>query len=345
MKVIIHPAANPLYAWFYIQALIQQFGKKNVSFSAKPFVDFPNDAHEVQLLFITIDESGKTTRYAIDTNDFHSVKSGVYDWCDVYGHCNANLKATPADQCDKLVSLCPGFGVRPESNPIWYALQAVSNAVQSHPTHLKRFMGKYLRSWTTCVPISEYKQIEAKDDYVFFCSTLWYNDEWNKNDETLNLTRARFIRACRRVGSLHFEGGLVSQGAERSSEQLFHDCLCRSYSKTDWLHKTQQSAIVFNTPAFWGCHGWKLGEYLALGKCIVSTPLLNDLPYPLEHGKNIHFVENNEDAMVQTIEYLLAHPDYRKELESGALEYWSNYGSMQASLSLLFNNNKNALYE
>ena len=39
----------------------------------------------------------------------------------------------------------------------------------------------------------------------------------------------------------------------------------------EWISKTKQSAIVFNTPAFWSCHGWKLGEYLAMGKCIISV--------------------------------------------------------------------------
>jgi glycosyltransferase involved in cell wall biosynthesis len=103
----------------------------------------------------------------------------------------------------------------------------------------------------------------------------------------------------------------------------------------EWLEKTKQSAVVFNTPAFWNCHGWKLGEYLALGKCIVSTKLQNDLPFPLEHGKNIHFVENNQDAMGEAIEYIISHPDYRQKLESGARAYWDAYGSPIAALKLL----------
>ena len=92
---------------------------------------------------------------------------------------------------------------------------------------------------------------------------------------------------------------------------------------------------MFNTPAFWDCHGWKLGEYLALGKCIVSTKLSNDLPYPLEHGVNIHLVENTEEAMREAIEYIISHPDYRHKLERGAREYWEKWGTPAASLNLL----------
>ncbi len=88
-----------------------------------------------------------------------------------------------------------------------------------------------------------------------------------------------------------------------------------------WLQKTKQSAVVFNTPAFWNCHGWKLGEYLAMGKCILSTDLSNDLPCPLEHGVNIHIVENSELAMREALCYILSHPDYRHALEQEAAHY------------------------
>ena len=104
---------------------------------------------------------------------------------------------------------------------------------------------------------------------------------------------------------------------------------------SEWLTKTKQSILVFNTPAFWNCHGWKLGEYLALGKCILSTPLSNDLPYPLEHGKNIHFVENSQEAIKESVEYIISHADYQHKLEQGAREYWAKYGAPEMSLKLL----------
>lgn len=104
---------------------------------------------------------------------------------------------------------------------------------------------------------------------------------------------------------------------------------------TEWMKKTKRSVLVFNTPAFWDCHGWKLGEYLAMGKCIVSTRLSNDLPAPLEHGKNIHFVENSQEAMKEAVKYIVDHPDYRMKLEQGAKAYWEAYGTPMASLRLL----------
>ena len=334
MTVYVHPAVNPLFAGFYVQALEQRFGEGNIFFTTMPFNDLPEDWREVQMMFIVEDESGNQTKYVIDTNDLHSVKPGVYKWCDVYGHCNANYTETADVYSGKLVSLCPSFGVRIRP-PFQLACMALRNALLARPNRLKPFMGKYKRSYTTCSPIEDYFHVEASPNYVFFCSTLWYSDEWNKNDETLNLTRARFIRACRDMKDLDFEGGLVPQERNRSSEDLFKDCLYHPVSKKEWIAKTQQSMVVFITPAFWGCHGWKLGEYLALGKCIISTHLVNDLPHPLEHGKNIHFVENSEKAMIEALQYIIAHSEYRKQLEQGALSYWKQYGCQDATLALL----------
>ena len=117
---------------------------------------------------------------------------------------------------------------------------------------------------------------------------------------------------------------------------LFSDCISpASYPYQTWLQKTQQSALVFNTPAFWDCHGWKLGEYLALGKAIISTPLSNDLPVPLTHGVNIHFVEDDIDSMRAAIQYIIGNPDYKERLEQGASAYWASYGTPEKSLELM----------
>ncbi len=102
-----------------------------------------------------------------------------------------------------------------------------------------------------------------------------------------------------------------------------------------WLENTRKSILVFNTPAFWDCHGWKLGEYLAMGKCIVSTALSNDLPAPLIHGKHIHLVDNTEGSMREAVAYIIKHPEYRKQLEQNVRAYWEQYGSPAASLRLL----------
>jgi glycosyltransferase involved in cell wall biosynthesis len=69
-----------------------------------------------------------------------------------------------------------------------------------------------------------------------------------------------------------------------------------------------------------------LGEFLAMGKAIISTPLSNELPKKMSHGENIHFISNDSE-LENAINLLLINKDYRKKLESGATTYYEEYVS------------------
>ena len=338
MQVLIDPLSNVLYQSFYIQALYDMFGKSNVRFGSEPFRDLSTAERSSWGCLWVVREGKSEKRFFADGADETGLNENIYEWCDVYGKVNANFTKTQGRE--KLVSLCPSFAVRCW-NPVGTMMQTVCNAVRFLVAQnfvidksLKKFIGRYRRLLMRA-PFSEVVPGSSEDDYIFFCSTLWYNNEWNRNDEGVNLRRANFIRACQTLPGVRFEGGFVEQQG-RSSRQLFEDCMAPgTYRHRDWIHNTQKSAIVFNTPAFWDCHGWKLGEYLALGKAIISTPLSNDLPFPLEHGVNIHIVEDNTESIREGVWYLISNPEYRHRLEQGAEEYWQKWGTPESVMKLM----------
>ena len=336
IQVKVNPLNHIHYSSYYIYALWQSYGRAAVKFDPTPFRSLSVESQQSRgLLFTVVKDGCPEKKYYICGNDSYRIEEEIYGWCDVYASVNANFKMTPGRE--KLVSLAPSFGVR-----LWSAggtvLAALSNSIHYlkavHDRKIKTFLGNYKRLlnrpfYTDLTPEP------GSLDYVFFCSTLWYNDEYNLNDRNVNARRANFIRACKSIEGIRFEGGFVPQPG-RSSMDLFSDCISPSrYPYQTWLQKTQQSALVFNTPAFWDCHGWKLGEYLALGKAIISTPLSNDLPAQLTHGVNIHFVDNDIDRMKSAISYIIEHPAYKKRLEQGAIEYWQAYGTPQKSLEFI----------
>ena len=341
-QVIVDPSVNILYASFYIEGLYKIYGRRNVKFSSKPFVSLSLESRMAAFPFVVI-KDGKTTKYIISFYDSYKIIEELYHWCDVYGSVNANFNLTPKQYHPKLVSLAPSFGIR-----VWgianTILFAFSNLVKTtrytrESFSYRKFLGKYKRMYTLRLPYKSYEKsrtIDIKNDYIFFLSTLWYNDEWNKNDEGVNKTRANFIRACKDIKTIDFEGGMVSSKLSQSSNRLFADCL---YHKTiamkTWLYKTCKSFVVFNTPAFWNCHGWKLAEYLALGKAIVSTDLSNDLPAPLINGENIHITDNSQEAIGEAITFIMNNIEYRDKLGNNARRYWEKYGTPVKSLELL----------
>ena len=106
-KVIIDNSCDIVYSSFYLDGLYELFGRKNVGFDK--LVTFPNKSGN---LIIEVRENGKNTKYAISLSDSYRIKEDLYDWCDVYGSVNANVSKTPEKFVEKLVPLCPSFGVR-----------------------------------------------------------------------------------------------------------------------------------------------------------------------------------------------------------------------------------------
>lgn len=316
----------------------------------QPFKGLPDLGKNIR--FVAINKS-VSTKFHIHLDDDYKIHMADYKWCDVYGNVNANFKETSKNDFPKMVSLVPSFGIKAFSD-ISVLSMALHNSLIAMPSILKRkewnkytnsmetncvrnikhYFGRIYKTNKNRVELSEYvPPFESDDNYVFFCSTLWYSNIENQNDTGVNLQRANFMRVCKSFPELVFEGGFVAD--DTSSKDKFKDLLTSGISMSDWIAKTKKSAFVFNTPAFWNCHGWKLGEYLALGKCIISTPLYNDLPAPLVHGEHIHFVEPNIDSIRDAITYIMSNKNYRVKLEQNARAYWEKYGTPENSLRLI----------
>ena len=125
---------------------------------------------------------------------------------------------------------------------------------------------------------------------MFF--TAW---PWAKHGD-VNPPRIRFIEACRRAPGLTFEGGFVPRRRNDVPEVLPYTATS-AHSLPEYLAKVGRSAVAFNNPAVHGCLGWKLGEFLAMGKAIVSLPLDRVLPAPLEHGVHLHVVDGSPESL------------------------------------------------
>ena len=332
MKVIVDPLGNILYKSFYIYGLEHYKGIDTVSYSSAPFCELSENVRNSKSLRFITRMNGVEKRCVINCNDSYQICPELYDWCDVYGSVNANFALTDEKYHSKLVSLCPSFAIRcwsiPKTLCMCFRKQNVSNG------SIRKHIGKYKRLLQRPQYESYIENIDVDNNYLFHLSTKWIGDEWNQNDETVNLTRARFIRACKSIGDMNFEGGLLLSANDRNIEP-FMDCGSAGVSPQEWLYKTKQSMCVFNTPAYWRCHGWKLGEYMALGKAIISTTLFNDLPAPLVHGEHIHFVEDNQEALVDAVRYLHNHQEYRRRLEGNISKYWNQYGTPMASIKML----------
>ena len=272
----------------------------------------------------------------IDWGDDPSVEAQDYEWGDRYGKINFNSELTPRKYHPKMISLAPSFGIKLWSD-LEGAVYSISNWMKAGTpiSGAKKFLSKYYKQHKQ-VALSNYEPHQPLQNYIYSVNTLWNSNEWIDNDESVNRYRANFIDACRSFSEIEFEGGFVYSSI-RNANPRFQELVIDTpwIPKKTYIEKVKKSILVFNTPAWAGCHGWKLGEYMALGKAIISTPLTNELPAPLIHGEHIHVVSGETDDIVRAIKLLINDVDYRKILERNAHAYYRKYASPAQSVKRL----------
>ena len=103
--------------------------------------------------------------------------------------------------------------------------------------------------------------------------------------DAINDMRAECIRALRRAFGTHFVGGLAPT---RYATQKYPDVVLPAgmNRKSHYLGLLRRSAIGIATAGLQGSLGWKIGEYVAFSRAIVSERIDVALPGVFEAGRN-----------------------------------------------------------
>lgn len=323
VHVYVDPACDFLYASFYIHGLRQLF--PSLSYSSRYFKSFKhNNCH-----FAFVLRRGKSVfKGLIDFGDSYEIDAKALEWCDVYGKININAERCALSTHPKLMALGPGFAIRLHA-PVKTWRLALINYVKAAPRigNKRRFFADYYAQLRR-QPLSYYQAQPSLSDYIFFAGALW------KKEQETNRTRANYIRACRRLSGVRFEGGF----APRSQNDIpgYEDLtMAANVPMADYLLKLKESATVFNTPVILDCHGWKLGEFMALGKAVVATPVINQLPRPLNHGEEVLFVNGSEEQIYAALEKLIGDKALRRRLEENIRAYYLEYVAPDRAIARL----------
>lgn len=345
-KITIDPSTRLTYASFYIKGLEDIYGRTNISYSPKYFKDLNRNSeshsYDHYMAFV-LNEGVNILRVVIDFRDKVSVKESAYNWCDIYAKINFNKKLTENRFHKKMLSIPPGFGIKilrfRETIFLFFAnlLRCDFPLIVSMKIYLLDYLDQYfnrskIEAYYQKSEIANLEQHTPNQrQFVFLISTLW---EHKNCIEGTNLLRKKFIESCKSNQQIEFEGGFFANPLHPQYEEFKEIIFSSRYSIESYIEKTKLSSFVFNTPAVHNCHGWKLGEFLAMGKAIISTPLSNELPEKLIHGKNIHFVTNDIE-LSEAIRLLTTNDDYRHHLENGAKIYYAKYIEPQSVIKFI----------
>lgn len=310
VKVYIYGLCNVFYDGYYISGIKQVYKKYQFNISKFP------DLNQGVFGFI-VEEGNEVKKIIIDSNDSNQIDLKALDWCDVYGKVNYNLENLKLTDQDKIIPIGPSFGVN-----IWNLFQTFYHLIfnfirfRKQISNKREFAANYWRQFKR-LKLEEYTAGQSSINEVFFINSIW------KKEGKTNTNRALFIESCKNNPNIHFEGGFAPRS---NGDNLEYDSLIypKKVPLKIYIKKIKRSAFVYNTPAVLSCHGWKLAEFLALGKAIISTSHYNKLSENLVNNKHLIYAENALE-LDEAIKKIIADPDFKAELELESKKYFDQY--------------------
>ena len=335
MKIFIDPRCRISYASYYIKGFLSIVGKSNLKFDDKLFQKtnlYENKIDYNKGMVIIAKDKSCIKKNFIDFDDSNSISEKHYTWADVYA--KINVKKHDLETYNKLLAIGPSFGINIlnlNSVFIWIKLLFIKNK----PVGIAEYLKDYIYMQIRRRPYKEYLGSKTESNYIFSISTLWYD---TLTDKTTNTFRGTFFNLCKKKfnkvegGFFYIENENILKEFPQYSKYkiLYKDfILTERISPSEYLEKTKRTAIVFNTPSVLGCHGWKLAEYFAMGKAIISTGLNNEMPENLLETDKIIIVDNDKQ-MEEAIDLLKGNVDMRESMEKQASSYFKKHLSPEA---------------
>ena len=296
-QIIIDPRLKYNYASWYLLGIKRLQKGWKIIYDVRPFkgLKYENIADYNSGFAFIIRSKDQEKKVFVDTEDVAKIFEDRYEWCDVYGMVNPTIEQVT--EYDKLIAIGPEFGVTLGSrfSTIIRCLRLFLKGRKYSSISFKGYLRDYLYTNIRRRPIETFEcETKVHHNYIFHASTLWYN-KFAATDT--NMYRGEFLKACKKAG-INIEGGLFYVNGESVLREMpdypkykeeYKDFIYESrLSMDDYIKKTKESVVVFNTPSVCECHGWKLAEYLCMGKAIISTSLPQHHIFHLQNLQNAH---------------------------------------------------------
>jgi hypothetical protein len=166
--------------------------------------------------------------------------------------------------------------------------------------------------------ISEFEYRSKEEELSIFYQKRLFPYENSDDVKTIHEERIVLVDMLKHKYKKHFKGGVKK---DKMSIDKCPQSLSDISSQQEFLKAFKRSEICVYTRGLAFSTGWTLSEFLAQGKCIVGEKLYNELPEPLQDGKEISIFESQNELVVN-IDSLLDNKNKRDDLKTNALKYY-----------------------
>lgn len=182
-------------------------------------------------------------------------------------------------------------------------------------------MARALDDYTDTVPTKLYEQgPEASvEPVVVFQTRVWAPSETSDDVDRLNHFRTQLLRSLRKAFPGRFRGGLVPYPYAR---RHYPDLLTtEAIDAPDYIQFSRRTLIAISTTGLHHSVPFKLAEYMAASRCIVSEPLRNTFPTPLTADDQ--YVEfTTPEGCIEQCDRILSDTAFANALRMSAWDYF-----------------------
>lgn len=249
---------------------------------------------------------------------------GLLNWCDVYAKRNIN-PLHPAPVQHKVIP----FGL----NWLCHSRHSAMAVMMAMASNLPRASKEEWREIYCYLAAPHWRAFEhrpdqAVEDTILFQTRVWEHHD-APGDETVNERRVSLLRALRREFGDRVRGGIVNTPfARQHYPDLITDQQCRQPQYIRWA---KIPLIGVYSRGLYDSLAYKMAEFLAASKCIVSEPIINELVEPLDSIS----VYRTEDECLAFCDRLLGDKSLAEYNRRQSWDYYQRLVRPQAGIANL----------
>ena len=176
----------------------------------------------------------------------------------------------------------------------------------------------------------EWYPVKNGFDRILLLTRVWNpkgEDVFSKEEsylrEQINHMRIKCLDTCKKEFKDRFTGGLWLDSFSDAHYKPYTLPLQQT-SKSAFLQQVKSHSICIATTGLFKSIGWKMGEYVAASRAIVSEKLQFEVPGDFKEGQN-YFEFSTKEELVQKVHQLLSHRDLMQQMMKNNYDYYNNY--------------------
>lgn len=170
--------------------------------------------------------------------------------------------------------------------------------------------------------------LRCNEDKILFIARLWNpkeatTEEAKEERHQLNQLRVEYIQACKQHFGRLFTGGLTANPFTNKyfSAWVLPENLT---DRRTYVRYLKEHSICIATTGLHRSIPWKVGEFVAASRAIVSEPLHFEVPGNFTQGSNYLPFENS-DQLLEQVEQLLKNKDQILRIMQRNFQYYHSF--------------------